>query len=277
MWQRFRDYLRLIDWWELSTSALVLVVGLWVASLSPHDGGRENYGRQTSYDEHPSTNDMLVLVSLRTFLEDHDGVITAIATVVIAAFTIVLAKSTGDLHKGAVKQAEMMRTIERAYVKMSHHSPPGLHFEQASGLCWFKINVKNYGDTPATVTDVLFKLIVLANGDGLPATPDYTRSRIDPPINAFLVKNDDFDYTPKSFDVGLTNVPDIINGNKLIYICGYVDYRDSFGDRRRGGWARRYNPAAGLTNNLVFVTQPGYNYDRVRVPGEGSDWDEDGK
>ena len=29
-----------------------------------------------------------------------------------------------------------------------------------------------------------------------------------------------------------------------------------------------------LDNNLVFINERGYNYDRVRLPGEGNDWDE---
>lgn len=46
---------------------------------------------------------------------------------------------------------------------------------------------------------------------------------------------------------------------------------------RRGGYARQYDPrrddpANENRNNLIFVTQRGYNYDRPRKKGEGNDW-----
>jgi hypothetical protein len=58
-----------------------------------------------------------------------------------------------------------------------------------------------------------------------------------------------------------------------LYVLGYTDYRDRFGGLHRTGYARLYSPAlddearyeGGVTfnrrNNLVFVPQPGYNYD----------------
>ena len=56
---------------------------------------------------------------------------------------------------------------------------------------------------------------------------------------------------------------------------GYVDYIDQFGQRHRGGYARVYDPRLDTEpsrNNLLFITQKGYNYDRLRKRGEGSDW-----
>ena len=64
---------------------------------------------------------------------------------------------------------------------------------------------------------------------------------------------------------------------------------DQFGDRHRAGYARLYGPRIDdprlyktdaefvARNNLVFVSEAGYNYDRVRLPDEGNDWGEDGK
>lgn len=43
-----------------------------------------------------------------------------------------------------------------------------------------------------------------------------------------------------------------------MWLYGYVDYVDCFNQRHRAGYAREYDPATGA---LIFVTQPGYNYD----------------
>ena len=72
--------------------------------------------------------------------------------------------------------------------------------------------------------------------------------------------------------------------NKL-WLYGYVDYIDQFGQRHRAGWARLYEPDRddrqyypsdddfAKRSNLVFVAEEGYNYDRERMPREGNDWD----
>ena len=60
-----------------------------------------------------------------------------------------------------------------------------------------------------------------------------------------------------------------------LYLIGYVDYIDQFGQRHRGGYARMYKPLTVLLqnqNNLFYVIQEGYNYDRLRKRGEGEDW-----
>ena len=63
----------------------------------------------------------------------------------------------------------------------------------------------------------------------------------------------------------------------MLYVVGYVDYIDVFGGHQRGGYARVYDPALDTgpedaRNNLAFVTDRAYNYDRPREEGEGDDW-----
>lgn len=48
-------------------------------------------------------------------------------------------------------------------------------------------------------------------------------------------------------------------GTRNLYLIGYVDV---FGNSYRGGYARLYDPSIDEGNNLTFVTEPGYNYDR---------------
>jgi hypothetical protein len=70
-----------------------------------------------------------------------------------------------------------------------------------------------------------------------------------------------------------------------LYVIGFVDYIDQFGERHRGGYGRRYYPAIdemkykteadrAKRNNLHVIVQEGYNYDRLRHRGEGKDWSE---
>jgi len=101
------------------------------------------------------------------------------------------------------------------------------------------------------------------------------------------------------------------NQGHRLYVIGYVDYIDKFDHRHRAGYGRVYEPAIddrkspayqrpnsgndggggglGATvksygthydgalydarNNMVLLTMPGYNYDRPRAKGEGTDWE----
>jgi hypothetical protein len=71
-----------------------------------------------------------------------------------------------------------------------------------------------------------------------------------------------------------------------LYMIGFVDYKDQFGERHRAGYARQYYPAIdekeyrteeerAKRNNLRVIGQERYNYDRPRGRGEGKDWSEE--
>ena len=126
---------------------------------------------------------------------------------VIAAFTIVLALSTiglwratsklykageqqiavvGDIAEAAKDASEHTRTVERAYVKLSHMAP-GLKSEP-TGLFLVRMRAKNTGRTPASVTDMRVKPVLKLKAKGLPAEPNYKRKGGDT-HKAFLVAN----------------------------------------------------------------------------------------
>jgi hypothetical protein len=158
---------------------------------------------------------------------------------------------------------------ERAYVKMSH-APPGVSFA-LRGKIVINIDVRNFGRTPGRVTDVVINACTCPNEDRLPDNPSYM-PRTSPGIpNAFLVSNDNFFYN-SSIPLPEAEVAEVKVGNRQLYLLGYVDYIDQFGHRYRGGYGRLYR-ADFTGNNLIFIAQPGYNYDRPRLPGEGNDWD----
>ncbi len=91
---------------------------------------------------------------------------------------------------------------------------------------------------------------------------------------AFLVSEDSFVFS-SSTNISIADWSGIRDGTRQLHVVGYVDYIDQFGVRHHGGYARKYDREP--ENNLVFVPERGYNYDRMRVRGEGRDWDEEGR
>lgn len=206
------------------------------------------------------------------------------ATVALVAVTGALAFFTyflwGATKKLVQETTGIARTELRAYVKMSHIDP-GLNIVGPSKIT-VTAHIKNYGRTPANVTDVLLKLHGVPKGESLADAPEYSSVRPREDAHAFLVAEDQF------FHSGEFDLPGCAaaaaGGNITLYLYGYVDYIDRFGARHRAGYARQYNPDLDNRsnypdegsfrdrNNLIFVAKPGYNYDRPRKEGEGYDW-----
>ena len=176
------------------------------------------------------------------------------------------------------RQETTTKNIERAYVKMSH-TEAGLRAVAIIGPLVVDIKVENFGKTPAEITDVVVDLRPFDAGQPLPAVPEYRRLGMTATHTVLVVG--DFFNLHLQFAGGMKEGPfkmselaDALDGKKILYLLGYVDYIDKFGRRHRAGYARRYDHAMPAnSNNLVFVTQRGYNYDRKRKKGEGNDWD----
>jgi hypothetical protein len=165
------------------------------------------------------------------------------------------------------------RASERAYVTMSHEAP-GVVFE-TDGLFYLTVRIKNYGRTPAKVTDTFLNPVILLPSEKLPPKPNYSRDtgNLESP-KAFLVSNDYFIVT-EYFDTK-EQILAIQEGTAILYVIGYVDYVDAFKKRHRGGYARRY-VLSDKINNLQLVPDSAYTYDSERAPREGNDWDQDAK
>ncbi len=200
--------------------------------------------------------------------------------VFVVWFTFFLVGFTGLLYWVGLNAERSTKTIERAYVKMSH-TEPGITWFGMEGGFTLEMKVENFGNTPADVTDVLLRPIILKDGELLPNIPNYERQRTINSFHTFLVKGDYFFYSnPELLSVGSSDERNkIISGEKILYVFGYVDYIDKFGTRHRSGYARRYikgaNVVNGRGNNLGFVSQRKYNYDRPRNRKEGNDWDKE--
>lgn len=178
-----------------------------------------------------------------------------------------------DVASAAKSQSESLIRAERAYVKMSH-AQPGINFQDGGGAFVVVIGVKNFGRTPAYVTDALIKHLILPITEPLPNFPDYKRTERDrTPVKGFLVTNDEI-FLRLLFPFGQEHILPISTNSERLYLYGFVDYIDQFGQRHRGGYARVYNNDSPA-NNLDVVSQDRYNYDRPRKKGEGNDWDEE--
>ena len=229
------------------------------------------------------------------------GIRLKISDTLLVLFTLVLAIVTGGLWfstrkmwqetkksaQAALETAESIKLSERAYVKISH-LPPGLvgvdlpeEMNRTRKGYIVNIQIKNFGRTPATVSDVVITHRVLDIDGILPRIPEYDWNPGTVGAFAFLVANDEF-FRIQNVRITRDDLPDIDTFMKNIIVYGYVDYIDQFGQHHRAGYARQYDPGAATINsqggvegcsNLFFVSQEGYNYDRERQPGEGNDWE----
>ncbi len=151
---------------------------------------------------------------------------------------------------------------------MSHNSGHGfgvgLEIDRARNEARVVIQVKNFGRTPADVSDVFLCWLALPNGQTPPSKPYYPPPEMpDEPTSAFLVAGDSFLFW-KTFDgISDDHFDRIAEEDETLWIYGYVDYIDAFRQRHRGGYARQYAPGRA-DNNLIFMSQIGYNYDRRR-------------
>lgn len=192
----------------------------------------------------------------------------AISTLVMAFFTVVLAKLTKHQKILADRALASSHVMERAYVNMSH-KPPGLHFDPDGkghpGFLGAILVITNHGRTPARVigTSVGFHVFPLLPENSLPTAPPY-RSEDQIPVEFFLMPTGKFfQGNPRVHLLTDEQLRDIQDGQLGLWLLGYVDYIDIFERPHRGGYARRYEPAMHATGrpNLVFETQRGYNYD----------------
>jgi hypothetical protein len=159
-----------------------------------------------------------------------------------------LYRATEKLANISSQQERSTRTIERAYVRLSHLES-GIKISLL-GTAEGNFRIKNFGQTPAI--------------------PDYAgmEERV---IRAFLVRDDEL-FFYRHFTLGDIN-DDLEREIQTLWFYGYIDYRDQFGERYRAGYASRYQPESA-TDNLTMEALDGYNYDRPRKPDEGHDWNE---
>lgn len=202
----------------------------------------------------------------------------------LAVFSSLLVVFTGLLWFATKRVYKHTAASERAYVTISHHSPPGLDIDVAAGTARVLVKVRNSGRTPAYVTDVVLQLAF----DSLPPPSWDKAPPAHPAVRHFLVTQTEFEHTTVFAGLDSDVLLAVTEDERRAWLVGYVDYRDSFKLRHRGGYMRRYErfdhaippdiPGVPVerSNNLIFDPTPGYNYDRPRRrwkwKREGNDW-----
>jgi hypothetical protein len=168
---------------------------------------------------------------------------------------------------------EHFRVVERAYVKVSPVEPGAIWDGDGKGGFKVVYKIKNFGSTPARVTDVISNAFAPPNDMQFDnEIPDNVRHAFPKETLAFLVKDDEFYQYPHTA-IDDAERPIVESGAQKMIVLGYADYIDQFGVRHRAGFGRQYLPNA-KTLNLVFPDTGKFNYDRVRKPGEGIDRNE---
>lgn len=208
------------------------------------------------------------------------------ATIVIAAFTVVLAVVSGRQARIAIRQTAVARRqsrisidhltttkeIERAYLALSvkhvrfDYAPDGLggqDSDKPTGLS-IEIEITNLGRTPGDLLGGFFSYTV-----GEQPYLDVTRSgRLTP---AFL-----FPDTPISFYLDVTEDAETLRRvlrnepDSGFWLIADVHYEDRFGDLHTGGYGRKLigvgsNPMVPLSFGFT-PDAANWNYDRPMHP-----------
>jgi hypothetical protein len=174
-------------------------------------------------------------------LKEHDPFITAIATVVIALYTFVLAKV-------GRRQAKDTRILQRAYVSVE---PNGIRTNTGGELIGHVV-FHNVGHLPANEFSwALMAITPSSDGEWVP--PAIPVSAFEGhnvlPIGAKMTKGGPGIWQYEIQNLLSETRPSICTGpqEEYLYVWGSVTYMDGFGDRRFTNFCHRYNWAIRTT------------------------------
>jgi hypothetical protein len=178
------------------------------------------------------------------FLETYNGAVTAVATIFIAAFTIVLALVTGRQARLSREAIELARSEFNAT-----HRPKiivyGMDFGGASdGESPIPVTFRyvNSGDSRAEITHIGTKLVLLFKPT-LPSEINFEHQEMRPPIDVESGMHG-FRLTVDAFDPTNKLLLSAIGGSQKLICVGYIIYRDGNGTIRQTGFCREYDPAS---------------------------------
>lgn len=189
--------------------------------------------------------------------------------------TIALAFIAGFQNRLHRRQQDHFCRTERAYVRLS--AVDGQLVVTSDGVAKLRLTLKNHGNTPAYVSDVQAGLTPLT----ATAPPLVVECSAAKTFYGLLMPGEEL---PLALDKELgAATADIKNDLGKMWLLGFVDYRDAFGRRYRGGYCRRVGPFTssesmpldGHTHTTFLLMgdyQPHLDDDRERAPGEGHDW-----
>jgi hypothetical protein len=171
--------------------------------------------------------------------------------------------------QAALNQSERSMATERAYVRINYKGI-GIKHDPKDNFFTVDFEIKNWGRSPANMTDARFRASEIECGAALPFEfPDEERESFP---NAFLAPGGSAHEISKTFPVG-NKADNLIQNDKQVWVFGYVDYIDSFEKRWRSRFVRKYVHRTG--ENLTYNREAHDEFEHERAPGVGIDWTPD--
>jgi hypothetical protein len=186
-----------------------------------------------------------VVLGIIVILDGHNGLITAIATVFIAAFTIALTRAS---NRQAALTKEALVTVSRAFVFLENFEPtlstlnPGSMGATVSDFM-FVPRWKNSGDTPTK--NLVLRVTYRAISGDLPDSFDYFYQ--DPPLQLLIGPKSNEWSEP--ITVPRAEANQALAGSVSLYVWGRADYNDVF-----AGGAPRFST---FCSRIQFIRRAG--------------------
>src|SRR5256885_11149045 len=205
-------------WFLVAMLTAALILDVWFAGHIADEeiGSATKYYEIEKNQQHPIEGPFIVgaragVAWFLNFARENEGAITALSTLVIAVFTVILAAATiglwkaadqqkidmqeslriaADAAKAGLIQANTLMSAERGYAKMSHYEP--LDITNVPASVRFRMQVKNWGRTPIQVTNMSLVMQIREADNPLPPIPPYGQAV---PNNVFLVTMEDCAFT----------------------------------------------------------------------------------
>ena len=249
-----KENLRSLAPWLVAS--LLVAILIWTPTFALNDPHNQQTDPYQSEEEGQTTGYVAVVGA---WLEDNDGAITAVSTIIIALFTITLYIATSGLLQAARDDGVLTReSIDdaresserqlRAYVDIDQ-----IFFDQnpsnkESG--WFILVIlKNFGSTPALELSVKVEtsLGLRDEAEEFPFTDNahtHPKSRIPPGHHATAT-------APPRIPPGLSGFNTVARSGEFAYAWGEVEYADAFGRR----WWFRFQHVCRFRNNSGSFAQ----------------------
>lgn len=199
-------------------------------------------------------------VSVIDWIETHSDLVTAIATIAIAGFTLTLWWATRKLWKVSQQQSEDMKKslatakkaanaakvsadnlpiVERAYVFAKIELKDRIPLTVGPKDIEISLYLQNYGRTPAIVKEIFCHVGIYpkdqVNGN------DLTKSEMHYPIEAFIGSGEQPCENTKLFHITEAQFCDIIDQTFIIYCFGCVKYDIIWGQEHFHGFCWEYS------------------------------------
>lgn len=239
-----------IDWLEINTSGLVLVLAIHLLSAFGIPSHDEN--NQKSYHAAEQVSDDLSWWK-------SSAVWTAIFTGLLTVSTIGLWGVTRTAANAARDAAEALPLAERAYVFFNNAKCPDIEQgdltlgDATQTIFTVNYSFKNHGRTPAIVWNVQVDAIYLATGQ--PEAKDLSKDTL--PTALIVSKEDDIRQHSHAFPILGADFENAKVGNGHIFFYGILSYRDVFMREHETGVCGEWNFTA---RRFVVTRDSNLNY-----------------